>query len=307
MWLLCWRRYLLPTTIYAFLLATLAAPANAQNQTGQGKIVIDYNAPTNPAHQPVYQLMKERRALESVQELFSPYRLPRDLTILTKTCGMNNAWYHRPAVTLCYEYIDDFLTSLPKETTPMGVTQSDAVLGQFLYVAGHEMGHAMFDYLNVPLFGNTESAADHFSAYLMLSFGKEDARKLILGAAYAYQNYMKGTTVKAPLQAFSDVHGAPMQRYYNLLCMGLGADAQTFSDVVEKGYLPRERARNCGLEFDEVNYAFSQTVAPFIDKSEAAKSNAAIQKVLNQRWVPVSTARPPAPAVPAASTGRAQE
>ena len=44
----------------------------------------------------------------------------------------------------------------------------------------------------------------------------------------------------APLKAFSDVHGAPAQRYYNLLCLAYGAEPTVFADVVAKGYLPKE-------------------------------------------------------------------
>ena len=40
--------------------------------------------------------------------------------------------------------------------------------------------------LKIPLFGREEDAADQFSAYIMLHFGKEDAHRLIEGAAYQY-------------------------------------------------------------------------------------------------------------------------
>jgi hypothetical protein len=48
--------------------------------------------------------------------------------------------------------------------------------------------------------------------------------------------------VVVPLEAFSEVHGAPMQRFYNLLCMAYGADRETFGDLVTNGYLPQARA-----------------------------------------------------------------
>ena len=51
----------------------------------------------------------------------------------------------------------------------------------------HETGHAVFDILKVPVFGREEDAADLFSAYIMLQFGKEDAHRLILGSAYQYK------------------------------------------------------------------------------------------------------------------------
>ena len=88
----------------------------------------------------------------------------------------------RPKVTICYEYVDDIDKGVRKETHD-GITHNDAVLGQFIYVVAHEMGHALFDTLNVPLFGQPEDAADEFSTYMMLSFGRQDARRLIHGAA----------------------------------------------------------------------------------------------------------------------------
>jgi hypothetical protein len=207
------------------------------------RMQIEYVTPKNPAFQPIYDALKQHQALEKLQQIFSPFRLPFDMTLKTTECGMSNAWYQRPTLTICYEYLDDVLKNTPKETTPAGITPTDAMLGQFFYVVAHEMGHAMIDALNVPLFGRPEDAADEFAAYLMLHLGtKEDARSLIEGAAYTYKNDMEGTKVTAPITAFADVHGAPVQRFYNLLCMAYGADPQTFGDLVGKGYLPESRA-----------------------------------------------------------------
>jgi hypothetical protein len=36
-----------------------------------------------------------------------------------------------------------------------------------------------------------------------------------------------------------------MQRLYDLLCIAYGADRDMFADVVENGYLPKDRARGC--------------------------------------------------------------
>jgi hypothetical protein len=44
--------------------------------------------------------------------------------------------------------------------------------------------HAVFDLLKIPLFGREEDAADQYSAYIMLHFGKEDTHRLIEGSAY---------------------------------------------------------------------------------------------------------------------------
>ena len=67
---------------------------------------------------------------------------------------------------------------------PSGITRQDAILGPVVDVFLHECGHAMFDLLKVPVFGREEDAADAFSAYIVLQFPKEDARRLLLGSAY---------------------------------------------------------------------------------------------------------------------------
>jgi Putative metallopeptidase len=223
--------------------------------------------------------MLRRRPLQRIREIFSPLRLPAELTVKTKECGISNAWYQRPTITICYEYLREMAQSAPKEKSPEGITPVDAIVGQFLYTASHEMGHAVFDMLNVPLFGNPENDADQFAAYTLVSIGKQDARRLIEGAAYMYKDYFKNPTVTVPVTAFAEVHGAPMQRMYNLSCLAYGADPDLFSYVVEKNYLPKSRAPGCRMEWAEVDFAMHQLIYPYIDQN-------LLTGVLSKSWVP---------------------
>ena len=265
----------------AVCLSLLIIPVNlAIADTQSKRIGIEYELPKDPAHQPIYEMLKERRVLEKLQEIFSPFQLPIELTFKTVGCdGVSNAWYSRPTVSICYEYLAEIQRDMPKETTPAGVTPADAVLGQFFYAVAHETGHAMFDLLNVPVFGHQEDAADQFAGYIILQFGKADARRLILGAAHSYSKYVKNPTVTAPLTAFSDEHGPPAQRFYNLLCLAYGADPVLFADVVEMKHLPKERARLCRRQYGELNYAFHQLIVPHLDQQLA-------KKVMDKSWLP---------------------
>ena len=271
------------------LIVTAAVPASA-DEARPNRIHIEYVPPKKPENQKLYEALKERRALERMQEVFAPFRLSNDLNMRTFECGIVNAWYQRPTVTICYEYLADILTRMPKDT-PSGITPTDAMLGQFFYVVAHEMGHAMFDFLNVPLFGRPEDAADYFAAYTMLLFGKQDARRLIVGAAYTYRNAIQNPKVTSRLVAFSSQHGAPAQRFFNLMCLAFGADRETFGDLIKIGYLPEARSRGCRVEFGELNFAFRQLVEPHVDQ-ELAKT------VLQQGWLPAADARPDPPPPP---------
>ena len=173
-------------------LFSVGGPAVA-DEARPNRMQIEYVPPKNPAFQPIYDALKQHQALEKTAANLQPVSVPVDMTMKTTECGMSNAWYQRPTLTICYEYLADILKTLPKEGAPSGITPTDAMLGQFFYVVAHEMGHAMFDALNIPLFGRPEDAADGFAAYLMLHLGtEEDARRLIEGAAYTYKNDVEG-------------------------------------------------------------------------------------------------------------------
>jgi hypothetical protein len=259
---------------------------NTDPELQPNRIKVEYEPPKSPEMQPVYDLLTQKHVLERVQELFSPVRLPMDVTVRGKECGMSNAWYQRPTLTICYEYAMDIFKMAPKETGPDGITTADAVVGQFLYTVSHEMGHAVFDLLDIPLLGRPEDAADEFAAHVLLRIGKNDARKLIGGAAYTYKNYIRNPTVTVPVTAFADVHGAPMQRLSNLICIAYGADKDMFGDLVGSGYLPKERAPNCRVEYGELEFAFQKLIYPYLDKQ-------ALEKVLSQSWVADAASPPP--------------
>jgi hypothetical protein len=124
----------------------------------------------------------------------------------------------------------------------------------------------------------------------MLQFGKDQAKGLITGAAYTYKKYVQGPNVSAPLAAFSDIHAAPAQRFYNMLCLAYGADPVLFAEFVEKEtveYLPKGRARNCKREYEQVTFAYNQSIRPHVDEQ--------IEKqVLDRTWLP-EVKEPPQP------------
>ena len=134
--------------------------------------------------------------LEKLQQLLSPFLWPRTLTLKLEGCdGEVDAWYENATVTVCYEYLDDVWRNAPKKPARWGLAPIDAVVGPLYDVFLHESAHALFDLLQVPLLGGEEDAADQVSAFIMLQLGKEEARRLILGTAYAYSVEFKPSIV----------------------------------------------------------------------------------------------------------------
>src|SRR5262245_20534619 len=98
------------------------------------RISIEYEPPSSEELKPIYWVMLRRRPLQRVREIFSPLKLPVELTVRTKECGVSNAWYQRPTITLCYEYMREMEQMAPKESEN-GITPTDAIVGQFLFTA----------------------------------------------------------------------------------------------------------------------------------------------------------------------------
>jgi hypothetical protein len=116
---------------------TQAAPARAN------RVSVSYVPPKNPAHQPIYDQLKEVGFLEKLQKLLTPFRLPRALLVKVEGCkGDANAFYENDVITICYEYIEQLRKTMPAETTAAGVTPIDAIVGPLVDTGLHEFGHA---------------------------------------------------------------------------------------------------------------------------------------------------------------------
>ena len=250
------------------------------------RVTIEFVPPENPKFQEVYDRLRDY-AGGALQKIFSPFRLPEQLTIKTKECGVENAWYGREnskaTITLCYDLLQRILQSLPKETAPEGITEADAWWGQYVWLATHEFGHALFDMFNVPIFGHEEDVGDGIAAYIMLTFGKERARRLVLGAAWSWRSYISdyrnNAEVRMKLTAFSSNHGQPEERFDDLMCMAFGADPVTFARLTDNGYLPPTRAPGCKFEYDLFASAFHHEITPHVDQK-------IVQQVLDELWLP---------------------
>ena len=261
----------------------LAQPARAQipAELKNPKIAFAYVPPENTKYEPIMQRLKDRQLLEKLAAFLSPLQLPHAFYLITRECKEPNAFYNpaRWRIEICYEMIEfvEKVAPQPNETAE-GFTRDEVVIGAFVGVLMHEVGHAVFDMFSVPVFGREEDAADEMAAFIAGQFNKEVAFTVTRGFAYMWRAFARLGGEPKEWEDYSGEHGANQQRYYNVLCMGYGADPQLFKDFIDKGWLPKERAANCGAEFQQVRRAFAKTVLPFINQG-------LIKKVQETNWL----------------------
>ncbi len=81
-------------SVVSTMTASEAFAADAEGKPN--RILIEYVQPTKPENKIMHDLLKERRALEKIQDMFSPFRLQNELTVKSAECGMVNAWVPAP-------------------------------------------------------------------------------------------------------------------------------------------------------------------------------------------------------------------
>jgi hypothetical protein len=264
--------------------------------------------PLSQARMALRERMMQRRVLEEFAEFLSPLRLPYTLRLIASDCAGRD-WdspYYDPEnhlINMCYSFVaaseenaNDLVQIQTTQKLWTPVTREQLIAGLFVAVLLHETGHAVFDLLNVPVFGREEDAADAMAAFIALQFGSDIARTVIKGFAYywAYDasrgadpsivlpntkapSYPKDPNVQCqldPFCAYSDEHGTASQRMYNVVCLAYGGDPATFKDLFEVGWLPPERAKSCAREYALVKQAFGKTILPFVDAEQMKKVRA---------------------------------
>ena len=317
-------RMILQATALAVALAlptALAAPAHAQSAAsltnGKIRIAVDnndggYRLPKDPKYNAARQRLMQRQALEKYSQFLSPLRLPNTLWLFASETecvqdGTTSPHYNpgNHSINMCYQFneelediADAVVAAIAKNPKgfPVSVTRQEIVDGVYVAVLMHETGHAIFDILDVPVFGREEDAADQMAAFIAVQFGKDVAREVIKGFAYFWlavgnpptqqpdpnaPDYPKDKQAQCwqdPFCAFSDEHGTGWQRMYNALCVAYGADPVTFKDFVDAGWLPADRAKTCTAEYQQLKFAFATTVLPFIDQP-------LMKKVQSMKWL----------------------
>jgi hypothetical protein len=260
-------------------LASASWPAAAASPNlHSNQFRVSYEEPKNPAHQALYEELKSRRVLENFRDFLSMIRLPRVLTLRLAGCnGDDDAWYSPEdlTITVCYEYLEEVRALAPKAATPGGVTPGNALLGPLAEVFLHEVGHALFDQLRIPILGREEDAADQFAAFILVHLSPQTVRDAMAGVAWMYGQQAKDESISQ--SSLTDVHGLAGQRFYNTLCMAYGAEPGVFSDLIDRNLLPKERAEGCEDEYRQVAFAVQTLMGRYVDV-------AARDKVLAKEW-----------------------
>lgn len=237
--------------------------SSASKRKDEGDFVAEHIDVTTPRYVEIDKQVRNEKLLEkAADKLNRALILPRDITLRTKNCNQVNALYDSGdrSVTVCYELMENFYQTF-RDAGDSEQKAYDKMFDAVRFVFLHEIGHALIDTYNLPVTGNEEDAADRCAAFINISELGEEGVRAVFAAADAFRIESKRNS-SSP-RDLADEHLLQEQRFYNSLCMIYGSNTSKYANIVNDGYLPKERAVRCPNEFQRTVDSWKSLLEPW--------------------------------------------
>lgn len=257
-----------------------ASPAMAQDHVRPSPFLDvssdSYKKPADSRFLPIYDRLQQRQVLEELRDFLTPLRLPRELKVMTEQCGAQTRPYVSGGpVTICYELVER-IGQFAREISPQDTdAQNRAITGAFIQATLHETAHAIFDILDIPIWGRAADAADRLAALIMVEFG-EDVARIGINATIGLFKWSADAGKPWTGSDFASTESPDAQRYFNYLCIAVAADPlpPDQGGTIDKKLLPSYRARYCDDEYQQIRKAFNLRIMPYVDAEALTKVKA---------------------------------
>ena len=231
-----------------------ARVAGGTPDASNGMFLPRYVPPRSAVYLPTYQQLAGSGILESFANgLSARLRLPSDVEVVTRECGVANAFYN-PAtrrISFCYELMHRLGTQFGAYPDPDALYR-----GTFFFILFHELGHALTHVLHLPVTGREEDAADQLAVLFLLEQPS--------GAVHAYSaaSWFAANARNRSLTglAFADEHSLDEQRFFNVICWVYGKDVR--ANAAAAAHLSQGRRPRCPKEYNQMALSWHHLLEP---------------------------------------------
>lgn len=195
------------------------------------------------------------RVVNTVNLLFA---MPQDVAFWTQDCGRENAYWSQSEnqIVMCNELTINFVTTfqrLAPDATDEQLTI--AVVDAWIFVAFHEVGHALIDLFDLPTTGNEEDAVDAFATIILVEAGLE--RAAIHGALW----FLGASRPEFQQTELASRHSLNQQRFYNVLCYVYGSDPVEYAAMGDTFPPMQSRLPRCEGDYNQQRNSWSRLLA----------------------------------------------
>jgi hypothetical protein len=153
------------------------------------------------------------------------------------------------------------------------------VIGNLLFVLGHEAGHALIREMEIPVTGREEDAADIFSVLMALmcedGFGDRVLANAALGWFLSDRRDRRDERRRRDESAeakYYDEHGMDLQRAYHIVCLMVGSNAEKFASLADAVKLPQERRKTCRDDYVSAKWSWDRVLQSHLRKPDQPKT-----------------------------------
>jgi Putative metallopeptidase len=136
------------------------------------------------------------------------------------------------------------------------------VFGNVLFVAAHELGHALVSEMKLPILGREEDAADVFAILTALWMGDQLSHRVLEDAAKGWFLAARRDKREGRTLDYYERHGLNEQRAYHIVCLMFGSDPVRFKALADQTKLPPDRRRTCVWDYETVVGSWENVLAP---------------------------------------------
>lgn len=222
---------------------------SAFSLAAQANLNLKWLAP-EPENQAIKQLLESSEVLQtSIDLINNNWQLEDD--ILLRIGGEEDPYYDPETSTIYFSYYfadeiaQRFIAANPNADL---AAQQSFVISGVVHTLYHEYAHVLVDYLNLPVLGREEDAADSFASYVLITMMEDGPRLLKDGADLFYLESLDPEPFASVM--LSDSHSLPIQRFYMSLCHLYASDEKAYQYLITEHDFDEEWVNTCFMDYD---------------------------------------------------------
>jgi hypothetical protein len=147
------------------------------------------------------------------------------------------------------------------------------VVGNLLFVLGHELGHAVIAEFDLPVLGREEDTADVYAISKALTIvNNELSHRALMRASTAWFMSARRARRDGEAPAYHEQHGLDEQRAYHIICLMVGSDPDRFKALADEHRLPEDRRQSCRRDYHVATRSWQRVMAPNLRAAGAPKA-----------------------------------
>ncbi len=147
------------------------------------------------------------------------------------------------------------------------------VINNSLFTIYHEVGHLLVDKLDWPVLGREEDIADNFATYILLNQRRRSFQQALKDAALGWKLEDQFYGSERDESDYYAVHSLDLQRAFQIVCMMVGQDRDTFYMTAQEWGIDSMRQSSCQDDYQKISRSIERLTTANTENSLRAKVN----------------------------------